>query len=86
MPSTNAVSERSFSAMRRLKTYLRSTMRQIRLNHVLLLNMHKERLDSLDLDIIANDFVREMNTALEFLAISRGTSKVSYRNHVVIII
>lgn len=26
MPATNAVSERSFSAMRRLKTYLRSTM------------------------------------------------------------
>ena len=28
LPSTNAVSERSFSAMRRLKTYLRATMRQ----------------------------------------------------------
>ena len=26
MPSTNAVSERSFSALRRVKTYLRSTM------------------------------------------------------------
>lgn len=58
MPSTNAVSERSFSAMRRLKTYLRSTMRQTRLNHILLLNMYKERLDSLDLDVIGNDFVR----------------------------
>ena len=58
MPSTNAVSERNFSAMRRLKTCLRSTMHQTRLNHVLLRNMHKERLDSLDLDIIANDFVR----------------------------
>ena len=28
MPTTNAASERSFSAMRHLKTYLRSTMHQ----------------------------------------------------------
>ena len=41
MPATNAVSERSFSAMRRLKTYLRSTMRQNRLNHLLLLNINR---------------------------------------------
>lgn len=33
MPATNAVSERSFSSLRRLKTYLRSTMHQNRLNH-----------------------------------------------------
>ena len=50
-------------------------MRQTRLNHVLLLNMHKERLDSLDLDIIANDFVGEMNTVLEFLAILEEPAK-----------
>lgn len=33
MPATNAVSERSFSALRRIKTYLRSTMSQVRLNN-----------------------------------------------------
>ena len=32
MPATNAVSERTFSTMRRLTTYLRSTMCQDRLN------------------------------------------------------
>ena len=32
MPATNATSERSFSALRRIKTYLRSTMKQERLN------------------------------------------------------
>ena len=32
MPAMNAVSERSFSAMRRIKTYLRSTMLQECLN------------------------------------------------------
>ena len=58
MPATNAVSKRSFSAMRRLKTYLRSTMRQSRLNHVLLLNINREKVDQLDIDAIGDEFVR----------------------------
>ena len=57
MPSTNAVSERSFSALRRIKTYLRSTMLQERLNHLLVLHVHKDRTDSLDLITVANNFV-----------------------------
>ena len=36
MPSTNAESERSFSTLRRIKTYLRSTMTQKRLNHLMI--------------------------------------------------
>ena len=31
--ATNATSERSFSALQRVKTYLRSTTKQERLNH-----------------------------------------------------
>ena len=58
LPATNAVSERSFSTMRRIKSYLRNTMGQARLNHLMLLNIHKEQLDDLDLKIIANEFVR----------------------------
>ena len=57
MPATNAVSEHSFSAMRRLKTYLRSSMRQSRLNHVMLLNINREKVDQLDIDVIADEFV-----------------------------
>ena len=41
MPATNAISERSFSTLRRVKTYLRSTMKQDRLNHLMLLHIHK---------------------------------------------
>ena len=37
MPATNAQSERSFSALRRIKTYLRSTMAQQRLNNLMVL-------------------------------------------------
>lgn len=40
MPATNVTSERSFSAMRRLKTYLRSTMGQERLNNLVILHIH----------------------------------------------
>lgn len=40
LPSTNAASERSFSAMRRLKTYLRATMNQQRMNNLLVLLVH----------------------------------------------
>ena len=55
---TNASSERSFSSMRRLKTYLRNTMCQSRLNHVMLLNIHQEKLDALSMDDIAGEFIQ----------------------------
>ena len=45
MPATNAVSEQSFSALRRLKTWLRSTTSQARLNWSMILHIHKERAD-----------------------------------------
>ena len=56
MPATNATSERSFSALRRVKTYLRTTMGQKRLNHLMVLQAHKEFTDKLDLNVIANEF------------------------------
>ena len=34
MPATNAVSERSFSALHRLKTWLRTTVQQVRLHEL----------------------------------------------------
>ena len=56
-PATNAISERSFSAMRRIKTYLRSTMGQSRLNSVMLLHTHKDRTDALSVVELGNAFV-----------------------------
>ncbi len=41
-PCSNASSERSFSALKRLKTYMRSTMTQSRLTHLALMSVHKE--------------------------------------------
>ena len=59
MPATNAVSERSFSALKRVKTYLRSTTGDHRLNHLMMLHVHKDKTDALTLVGVANDFVRE---------------------------
>ena len=57
MPCTNAVSERSASALRRVKTYLRTTMGQSRLNHLMILHIHKESTDELSLESCLNEFV-----------------------------
>ncbi len=57
MPATNASSERSFSALCRVKTYLRSTMRQERLNHLMILHVHRDITDNLDMISVANEFV-----------------------------
>jgi hypothetical protein len=45
MPSTTATAERSFSHLRRVKNYLRSTMGQSRLNHCMVLYSYKDEVD-----------------------------------------
>ena len=52
MPATNAVSERSFSALKRVKTYLRATTGDARLNHLMTLHVHRDRTDSIDLQLV----------------------------------
>ena len=52
-----ASSERSFSALRRLKTWLRSTMSQKRLNHVAISHVHQEFLDNIDMNEVLSKFV-----------------------------
>jgi len=59
MPASNATSERSFSALRRIKTYLRTTMTQERLNNLMLLHVHQDLLDKIDLLEVAEDFVSD---------------------------
>ena len=61
MPGTNAISERSFSALKRVKTYLRTTLTQRRLNHLISLHVHKDKTDNIDLNEISNDFVCNEN-------------------------
>lgn len=57
LPATNAISERSFSTLRRVKTYLRSTMTQTRLNSLMKLTIYKEQTAQLDTDEIITAFI-----------------------------
>ena len=56
MPAINAVSERSASAMRRIKTYLRSTMTQTRLNDTMVLHIQNHLTDNIDHISVLNEF------------------------------
>ena len=57
IPLTTATAERSFSALKLLKTYLRSSMSAERLNNSFLCFVYKERTDQIDVRRIAMDFV-----------------------------
>ena len=61
IPLTSATAERTFSTLRRLKSYLRSTMTQKRLNHLVILHSYQQRTDKLDLLNIAVDFSSRNN-------------------------
>ncbi len=56
-PASSAAAERSFSSLRRLKTWLRSTMTQKRLNSVAVCHIHKSYLDALDLESLLHEFI-----------------------------
>uniref|UniRef100_I1QZT7 HAT C-terminal dimerisation domain-containing protein n=1 Tax=Oryza glaberrima TaxID=4538 RepID=I1QZT7_ORYGL len=57
VPVTVASAERSFSKLKLLKNYLRTTMTQERLNGLATLCIEKRLLDEIDINIIINDFV-----------------------------
>ena len=57
-PASSCEAERSFSALRRLKTWLRSTMTQTRLNHVAICHGHRDMLSEISGQEIAEEFVR----------------------------
>jgi hypothetical protein len=58
-PASSCSAERSFSALRRLKTWLRNTMSQTRLNAVAVCNVHQEHLDEVDVSVAAKEFAEQ---------------------------
>ena len=66
LPATNATSECSFSALRQIKSYLRSTMTQARLNHLMILHYHQDMTDKLNLESIANEYILKSETRCIF--------------------
>ena len=61
LPATSASAERSFSLQRRLKTWLRSKMTQVRFNALSILHEHKEKTDKISLTEIGNQFICKCN-------------------------
>ena len=57
MPATNAVSERSFPVLNRVKPHLRSTSVEAKLNHLMFLHVHKELTDAMDMHVGGHQFV-----------------------------
>ena len=51
IPVSSAQAERSFSSLKRVKTYLRSTMSEHRLNNLCLLSIERELADKLQGDL-----------------------------------
>ena len=63
-PAFSAEPERSFSALRRLKTWMRSTMSQTRLNAVAVCHVHQDILDAIDIAALVKLFVSRNDTRL----------------------
>ena len=53
---TNCSGERSFSTLKRIKNYLRTTTSQERFNALALLNIENELLNSIDFDLLIDKF------------------------------
>ena len=65
LPITSYECERSFSALRRLKNYNRSTMKNERLNGLALMHVHKDIQP--DIKAVINKFAKQHPRRLEFL-------------------
>jgi len=57
LPPSTAGAERTFSLLRRLKTWLRGTMAQARLNHLAIIATYKEEVQKISDTKIAKEFV-----------------------------
>ena len=57
VPVTTSTAERTFSALKRIKTYLRASMSQERLNACMVMHVFQSRVAALDLNKVAREFV-----------------------------
>ena len=65
-PVTTATAERSFSSLRTVKTYLQNTMSACKLNNLLLMHVHQNRTDDLDLAKVAKAFIESNSRRLHY--------------------
>ncbi|KAF0719006.1 zinc finger MYM-type protein 1-like [Aphis craccivora] len=60
-PATNCSLEKSFSTLRRLKTYLKSVMNNDRLSALAVLNIESELTSSINYDNIIKEFAQSQS-------------------------
>ena len=75
IPLTTCTAERSYSSM---KTYLRSTMTEKRLNNVMLCHVHKEELDELSIVDICSSFICTNSRRKSYLVNFRCIIMISF--------
>jgi hypothetical protein len=66
MPVTSASCERSFSKLKLIKTYLRSTTEQARLNHLSIISIEHKIARHINYEDIINDFAAKKLEKLIF--------------------
>jgi hypothetical protein len=59
LPISSASCERSFSAMRRIKNWTRTSMTQDRFSYLSVLHIERDIVDNLDLDIVLNEYSKK---------------------------
>ena len=70
MPVSTCTAERSFSSLRRLKNYLRSTMSQERLNSCTIMHTYSEIVREINLDVLVDEFILKCDTRKQKFALS----------------
>ena len=66
IPVTVASAERSFSKLKLLKSYLRSTMTQERLNDLAMIALESDMLEKIDYERIVEDFISKNAQRIKF--------------------
>ena len=69
IPVTSSTSERSFSAMRRIFTYLRSSMTESRFNNCFILHVHKELTERINLEDVAKEFISRNDERVRYFGV-----------------
>ena len=66
IPVSVASAERSFSKLKLIKSYLRSTMSQERLSDLAILSIERELLRNIDFESLVNEFLEKKGRQIMF--------------------
>lgn len=72
VPASSCANECSFSALKRLKNYLRSTMSQDRLNNTSTLHVYSDLTDDLNIDRLLDEFILKNNLRQQTFSLSKN--------------